>query len=401
MMHACGGVGYKKELGIERLLRDGKAGWMMGASNEVLRQLVGKTSLLGLGAVDLWLKIPDRRVLNSEIRKLSGEAKRDLARKLLIEADNDDAALNHNSKLQDSYQDSEFENPFNTKPPAVLKPLDTPDGVAHEPCLRPDRFTALKLLSVKSFGEMIAEYTFSLPQPTDCTGCFPGQYVRVRIGKNERFFSPVSRTKEFGKISLLLKHETHGVFSNSIRSLQLGETVDFCGPCGGYEYQSNSTKYLTLLVGGMSCQPAVQIVREIMANPKDHTIVSLLLCAAKPADIPYRQELQKYTLLDKRVKTSFTVCEVDCDDWEGGEGYIDANLLSNALPSPEESSHRVLVSGGPRLVMGVLQGLRVLGYSSEKIFVYGQFGVQQIRAVYGKYAKLAQHRENHIINGYC
>ena len=41
-------------LGIERLLRDGKAGWMMGASNEVLRQLVGKTSLLGLGAVDLW-----------------------------------------------------------------------------------------------------------------------------------------------------------------------------------------------------------------------------------------------------------------------------------------------------------------------------------------------------------
>ena len=150
----------------------------------------------------------------------------------------------------------------------------------------------------------------------------------------------------------------------------------------------------------MSCQPAVQIVREIMANPKDHTIVSLLLCAAKPADIPYRQELQKYALLDKRVKTSFTVCEVDCDDWEGGEGYIDANLLSNALPSQEESSHRVLVSGGPRLVMGVLQGLRVLGYSSEKIFVYGQFGVQQIRAVYGKYAKLAQHRENHIINGY-
>jgi len=40
--------------GIERLLRDGKAGWMMGASNEVLRQLVGKTSLLGLAAADLW-----------------------------------------------------------------------------------------------------------------------------------------------------------------------------------------------------------------------------------------------------------------------------------------------------------------------------------------------------------
>ncbi|KAJ7372934.1 hypothetical protein OS493_015390 [Desmophyllum pertusum] len=397
MMHACGGVGYKKELGLERLLRDGKAGWMMGASNEVLRQVVGKTSLFGLGAVDFWWKIPDRRVLNSELRKLSGEAKRDLARKLLIEADNDDIVLNNNL---DSYQDSDFENPFSIMPPAMLKSLDTPDGVSHDPCLKPDRFTALKLLCVKPLGEMIAEYTFSLPQASDYTGCFPGQYVRVRIGKNQRFLSPVSRAKEFGRISLLMKYETHGVFSNSIRSLQIGDTVDFSGPCGGYEYQSNSTKFLTLLVGGMSCQPAVQIIREIMANPKDHTSVSLLLYAAKPADIPYRQELHKHAMHDKRLKTSFTVCEADCDDWEGGEGYIDAKLLSSTLPPQEESSHRVLVCGGPRLVLGVLQGLRVLGYASEKIFVYGQFGVQQIRAVYGRYAKLAQHRENHVINGY-
>lgn len=177
-----------------------------------------------LNALSFRLKIPDRRVLNSELRKLSGEAKRDLAHKLLIEADNDDNVLNHNL-LQDSYQDSEFENPFNTKPPAILKSLDTPDGVVHDPCLKPDRFTALKLQSVKPLGEMIAEYTFSLPQPTDCTGCFPGQYVRVRIGKDQRFLSPVSRTKEFGRISLLLKYETHGVFSNSIRALEVGKRV--------------------------------------------------------------------------------------------------------------------------------------------------------------------------------
>lgn len=175
-----------------------------------------------LTALSFRLKIPDRRVLNAELRKLSGEAKRDLAHKLLIEAENDGNVLNHNL-VQDSHQDSEFENPFNTKPPAMLKSLDTTDGVAHNSCLKPDRFTALKLQSVKPLGEMTAEYTFSLPQPTDCTGCYSGQYVRVRIGKNQRFMSPVSRTKEFGKISLLLKHETHGVFSNSIRSLQVGK----------------------------------------------------------------------------------------------------------------------------------------------------------------------------------
>ena len=108
-------------------------------------------------------------------------------------------------------------------------------------------------------------------------------------------------------------------------------------------------------------------MREIIANLSGQTY------AAKPAVISYRQELQKYATHDKCLKASFTVSEVDCDDWEGGEGYIDSNLLSSTLPPPEESNHRVLLCGGPRMVMGVLQGLRGLGYSSKKTFVYGQF----------------------------
>lgn len=52
MLHSCGGSAYKTELGLERLLRDGKAGWLMAPSNEVIRQLIGKTVLMGMGAVD-------------------------------------------------------------------------------------------------------------------------------------------------------------------------------------------------------------------------------------------------------------------------------------------------------------------------------------------------------------
>ena len=48
MLHACGGTGYKPGLGIERYLRDGKAGWVMGPTNEVLRQFIGKASPAGL-----------------------------------------------------------------------------------------------------------------------------------------------------------------------------------------------------------------------------------------------------------------------------------------------------------------------------------------------------------------
>ncbi|MFP6740633.1 MAG: acyl-CoA dehydrogenase family protein [Alphaproteobacteria bacterium] len=86
MLHACGGTGYKPALGIERYLRDGKAGWVMGPTNEILRQFVGKAVLLGFDSLDYWNQSVNERVLNNEIKKLDGNAKKALAEKLLAEA---------------------------------------------------------------------------------------------------------------------------------------------------------------------------------------------------------------------------------------------------------------------------------------------------------------------------
>src|SRR5919204_27872 len=47
MLHACGGSGHKRDMELERYLRDAKAGWVMGPTNEVLRQFVGHADLFG------------------------------------------------------------------------------------------------------------------------------------------------------------------------------------------------------------------------------------------------------------------------------------------------------------------------------------------------------------------
>jgi len=86
MLHACGGTGYKPALGIERYLRDGKAGWVMGPTNEVLRQFVGKYALLGFDSLDYWNQSINERVLSNELKKLDTDAKRQLAEKLMAEA---------------------------------------------------------------------------------------------------------------------------------------------------------------------------------------------------------------------------------------------------------------------------------------------------------------------------
>lgn len=78
MLQACGGTGYKRALGMERLLRDGKAGWIMGPTNEVLRQFVGKWALLGIESLDYWNQSVNERLLHNEIKKLDDAGKRKL-----------------------------------------------------------------------------------------------------------------------------------------------------------------------------------------------------------------------------------------------------------------------------------------------------------------------------------
>jgi alkylation response protein AidB-like acyl-CoA dehydrogenase len=87
MLHACGGSGYKRDMELERYVRDAKAGWVMGPTNEVLRQFVGKATLHGFDALDYWNQTYNRRVVENEVKKLDPEGKRKLAEQLVEQAE--------------------------------------------------------------------------------------------------------------------------------------------------------------------------------------------------------------------------------------------------------------------------------------------------------------------------
>ena len=91
MLHACGGSGYKRDMELERYLRDAKAGWVMGPTNEVLRQFVGKSALLGFEVLDYWNQHVNERAIANETKKLDAKGKRALAEKLLAQAAEDEA----------------------------------------------------------------------------------------------------------------------------------------------------------------------------------------------------------------------------------------------------------------------------------------------------------------------
>jgi len=91
MLHACGGSAYKRDMELERYLRDGKAGWVMGPTNEVLRQFVGKSALLGFEVLDYWNQHVNERAIANETKKLDAKGKRALAERLLAQATEDEA----------------------------------------------------------------------------------------------------------------------------------------------------------------------------------------------------------------------------------------------------------------------------------------------------------------------
>ena len=132
-----------------------------------------------------------------------------------------------------------------------------------------------------------------------------------------------------------------------------------------------------------------------MADPSDQTSVRMIYYADKESEFLYRSELDAYAAKDsKRFGLLYTVKDgLEFDDWKGGDGYIDGEKIASMLPPPDTAvSHKVLVCGGPSMIITVLQYMFEMGYSSQDIFVYGQFGVEQLRSVFGRNAKLSAHR---------
>nr|XP_045601407.1 uncharacterized protein LOC123760049 [Procambarus clarkii] len=392
MLFACGGTGYKIELGLERLLRDGKAGWVMGPSNEVLRQFLGKSVLLGPNSFDFWEQHPNERIIHHELKKMSLEEKRKLAKSLLedVEAEEKGAEDKH------VFQETDFENPFNTCPPAVnAEILETSDGVSHEPALKPEAWTLLSLQSHTRVSEKMGAFVFSLPHTTDHTGCFAGQYVAVKVNINGkehfRYFSPVSCPNDFGHIDLVLRFETQGLVSRHFQALKPGDKVEFQGPCGGFEYETNGLDELTLLASGGGVTPAMQLIRYIIRDPTDNTNIKLIYFSENCDEILYREELDQYAARDERLKLVYTLGEAP-EHWEGEEGFIDTHMIDKHVTKPNGMRHKIVMCGGPTMSISCLHSLRSLGFSAECIFIYGQFGTEQVKAVYGRNVKLSNHR---------
>ncbi|XP_013415256.1 uncharacterized protein LOC106177115 [Lingula anatina] len=385
MLHACGGAGYKTDMGLERLLRDSKAGSVMGPTNEVIRQWVGQSALLGMDVFDLWAQRVKPGLVHAEVKKMTLDEKRKLAERLLSEVELEE---NGTSGL-DANQDVQFDNPFATCLPRRAK-------VTTSPGLDPDVYAPLTLLERIPETDCVERFLFQLPRQATHTGCLPGQYVQVKVqvkGKiQERYLSPMSRP-DSQVMEVGMRLESHGLISDAFRQLKKGDILECRGPCGGFEYVPGTLDNLVLIATGIGATPVIQLVRCIAQNPDDLTRVTVFYHARNIEQLLCRNELTKYAAEKKNINVALCVDEGD-DKWTGLEGLIDRSTLSPYLPVHNGHKNKFVICAGPQVVVTILEILREGGHPSQDIYVYGAFGTRLVRSVFGRNAKLSTHKSD-------
>jgi len=254
----------------------------------------------------------------------------------------------------------------------------------------------LTLSSITNLAPDLYCYRFAFPNPGDCAGTVPGQYIRVRIqgkdGKDGiRYFSPTSDPRVLGHIDLVMSFHFEGEMTKFFRNLQVGQTLDFDGPAGGFEYRANKVDELVLVAGGVGVTPCVQLVRHVLANNADKTRITLLWSNMKESDIIYREELDQYEQkFPNKLKVHYTVKDAS-PSWKGKTGFITADMVKEHIPDPKTTSIKAVLCGGPSMVTTVLQHMLDNGHPSDSIFIYGPTGDEQLKNVYGPKAALSSH----------
>ncbi|XP_047477389.1 NADH-cytochrome b5 reductase 1-like [Penaeus chinensis] len=143
------------------------------------------------------------------------------------------------------------------------------------------------------------------------------------------------------------------------------------------EYEANQLDEVTLLASGGGITPGMQLIRAVMHNPDDRTKIKLLYFSENYDEILYRDELDRYAAKDSRLHIVHTLGESP-EDWEGEEGFIDTQMINKHVTKPNDLRQKIIMCGGPTMVLPCL-------YSSlGSIFIYGQFGSEHVRKVYGR-----------------
>jgi cytochrome-b5 reductase len=254
--------------------------------------------------------------------------------------------------------------------------------------LSPSEFRSFKLHSSEQVSHNTCRQKFELPSPDHETGLPVASCIVARAeidGKViVRPYTPVSLNNQRGYVELVIKSypAPGGVMSRHIQGLRPGlDTLEMKGPFKKIEYSPNMKKKIGMIAGGTGVTPMLQVIREVLSNPEDHTEVSLLFANVSEQDILLRSELDALAYLYPNFKVYYTL-DKPPSGWQGGKGFVSAEMIQKRMPSPSDDN--LILVCGPKGLMehisgpkeqkdqqGPLSGLlKSAGYTESQVFKF-------------------------------
>ncbi|CCW72059.1 unnamed protein product [Phytomonas sp. Hart1] len=255
----------------------------------------------------------------------------------------------------------------------------------------PDEFRPFELLSSRYESNDTRRFYFALDSSEDIFNIPVVSCIVARITGAEgrevlRPYIPISSNTTKGHFEILVQRTPNDEMTEHLFSMQSGDKLLVKGPFEKLVYKPNMWKQVGMIAGGTGITPMYQMIRSILENPKDSTLISLIYANHQRRDILLANELVELQKVYDNFNMYLTLVEPP-RRWLGGIGPVNSSMISTFMPKPSEKNTKILVSGSPRMMktiggdkllssgrpprQGPLMGLlRELGYKADQVFKF-------------------------------
>nr|CAG4646504.1 EOG090X0BKI [Macrothrix elegans] len=257
----------------------------------------------------------------------------------------------------------------------------------------------LKLIERHVLSHDTRRFRFALPSPQHVLGLPVGQHVylsaRVADQLVVRPYTPISSDEDKGYFDLVIKvyfKNIHpkfpdgGKLSQYLENLPIGNIIDVRGPSGLLLYHSPGIfsikpdkkspallfpfKKLNMIAGGTGITPMLQLIRQILKDPEDLTVMSLLFANQTENDILLRGELEEAaSKFPDRLRLWFTV-DRPSEGWKYSTGFISSEMIVEHLYPPSDDTFVIMCGPPPMINFACVPNLDKLNYSTRLRFSY-------------------------------
>jgi ferredoxin-NADP reductase len=203
----------------------------------------------------------------------------------------------------------------------------------------------------------------------DWPGHLPGQHVDVRLTAEDGYQAQrsysIASAPGSEALELTVERLEDGEVSPYLTDeLRPGDRFELRGPVGGYfVWEPSRGGPLYLVAGGSGIVPLMAMLRNL-AHEGGGVPASLLFSSRSWEDVIYRDELER--LDGHGVRVVHTLTRSQPEGWQGYDRRVDAAMLAEAGPGPDERPH-VYVCGPTPFVEAVAEALVGLGHEPASI----------------------------------